>query len=193
MTIEYCDGVAQWLFQYRNSEDLVLRTRFKIQDVIDSYNDEWKPLLDQVKKSEQPQYVPKNQILTEAQVFGRSKRKDSGKNYMYRPKSLSGNLSNSGAAADKKPVGLKPSGMMANLLSGLKAEQPESYRRAFHDDDSHEDDEDADKMIERRISMNKDNKIGTDFESHLIEGQPKQAVKNEIENMFNEYRESEDK
>jgi hypothetical protein len=79
---------------------------------------------------------------------------------------------------------------MANLLSGLKAED---YKKAFNEDDSHEDDDDADKMISRRISMNKDNKIGTDFESHLIEGQPKQAVKNEIENMFNEYRESEDK
>ena len=81
---------------------------------------------------------------------------------------MSGNLSSK--SGDKKtaskPVGLQNSGL-ASLLSGLKADE---YQKVFNEDDSHEEDEDADKLIERRISMNQDNKAGVDFESHLIQG-----------------------
>ena len=54
MTFDYCDAVAKWLFQYRNNEELTLRTRFKIQDVIDTYKEDWEPLLEQMKESDKP-------------------------------------------------------------------------------------------------------------------------------------------
>lgn len=58
---------------------------------------------------------------------------------------------------------------------------------------SDSEDEDAGKLIERRISMNKDNKTGQNFECHLQDGRPSAGVLREIQNMFEEYRESEDK
>ena len=54
-----------------------------------------------------------------------------------------------------------------------------------------DDDKDAKKMDRRRISFNKKNSTGQDFESHLKVG-PAPNVQREIQNMFDEYRESED-
>jgi hypothetical protein len=80
---------------------LTSRTRFKIQDLIDAYNEEWKQFITlfkardlQDEKKPVTAYVPKNQILTEHQVFVRGgSRKSSGnagvKGYFYRPKSSS--------------------------------------------------------------------------------------------------------
>lgn len=41
----FCDKILQWLFQYRHDKALSSRTRFKIQDCIDAYNEEWKQFI----------------------------------------------------------------------------------------------------------------------------------------------------
>ena len=75
----------------------------------------------------------------------------------------------------------------------MKAEGDDvRLREAGRSSDEASDDEDFGKLVGRRISMNQDNKTGQDFESHLAHG-PGEGVLREIQNMFNEYRESENK
>ena len=96
INLEFADAICQWLFKHRHSELLQSRTKFKIQDLIDDYNADWGKLLAlyRARQAEDSKkvYVPKAQILTEAQAFGKgSTHKDSGssqgiRGYMYRPK-----------------------------------------------------------------------------------------------------------
>ena len=81
---------------------------------------------------------------------------------------------------------------MANLLSGLKAEDADQYKKLIGHDSDSEDDEAARNYGNRRMSMNKFNDIG--FDLHVYqETKPAAGVRREILNMFNEYKESENK
>lgn len=51
---------------------------------------------------------------------------------------------------------------MANLLSALKADDSENYNKFTGGGDTDED-EDASKIVDRRISMNKFNEVGMNF------------------------------
>ena len=42
INLDYADSICQKLFTFRNDKDLTNRTKFKIQDVIDVYNKEWR-------------------------------------------------------------------------------------------------------------------------------------------------------
>jgi len=77
------------------------------------------------------------------------------------------------------------------LLSGLKADDDVEYKKFLGTDGEHTDeDEDASKIVDRRISMNKFNEVGMNFQKyHDIK--PSQGVRREILNMFNEYKELE--
>ena len=79
---------------------------------------------------------------------------------------------------------------MANLLTGL---MPEGQYNKFigHMDDSDDDDEDANEIVERRLSMNQANAVGMNFQKYM-DHKPDAGVRREILNMFNEYKESED-
>jgi len=79
------------------------------------------------------------------------------------------------------------------LLSGLKADDDVEYKKFLGTDGEHTDeDEDASKIVDRRISMNKFNEVGMNFQKyHDIK--PSQGVRREILNMFNEYKELEQK
>ncbi len=70
---------------------------------------------------------------------------------------------------------------MYNLLQGLKPEEP----------DSHSDDEDAMKLVDRKISMNMQNVIGLNLEKYN-DLKPSKEVKRMITNLFMEYNESMD-
>lgn len=133
--------------------------------------------------------MPKNQILTEAQAFGKSHRKSSNssgmRGYIYRPKLSTEKIdykSDSASGAESGKV-IKKNNNMFQLLSGLKAESASD----------HSSDVDAKKMDRRRISFNKRNTTGQNFESHLKQGRPAPSVLREIQNLFQEYRESEDR
>mgnify|MGYP000904140181 CR=1 FL=1 len=53
---------------------------------------------------------------------------------------------------------------MANLLSALKADDGIEYKKFLGAGSSHSDeDEDASKIVDRRISMNKFNEVGLNF------------------------------
>lgn len=63
----FCDKILQWLFQYRHDKVLSSRTKFKIQDLIDAYNEEWKQFITLFKARDAKDeskpltaYVPKN-------------------------------------------------------------------------------------------------------------------------------------
>lgn len=156
INLDFSVSVCEWLFKLRQSDLLQSRTKFKIQDLIDDYNSDWKDFLT-LYRSKQPeeskkQYVPKNKILTEAQAFGKgSSRKNSGAlGYIYRPKISTEKIdykSDSASGADSGKV-IKKNNNMFQLLSGLKAESASEHSS---------DEADAKKMDRRRISFNKRN------------------------------------
>ena len=54
------------------------------------------------------------------------------------------------------------------MLSGLKADDSEQYKKAFEQNDtsSSEEDEDANDFVQRRLSMNVTNEVGMDFNKY---------------------------
>ena len=80
---------------------------------------------------------------------------------------------------------------MANLLSGLKADDSEQYNKYMGHDSDSEEDEEARDFVERRMSMNKYNEL-MDFHKYT-ETKPAAGVRREILNMFNEYKDQENK
>ena len=82
---------------------------------------------------------------------------------------------------------------MTNLLSGLKAENSKQYNKFLgHNSDDEEDDDDVNNAIGRRMSMNQNNQVGMNFQRYM-EQKPEPGVRREILNMFNEYKESENR
>jgi hypothetical protein len=73
------------------------------------------------------------------------------------------------------------------LLSNLKPEDKGTNSQ----DDSHSEDEDAMKLVDRKISMNQVNVIGLDLEKYN-DLKPSKDVKRMITNLFMEYNESGD-
>lgn len=107
----------QKIFSYRKSDLLSSRVRFKIQDLIDDYNKEWKTVIygeRQMTDAEgfQYKYVPKEAILTEDQVHNpknrsRKNSKQSEQNqYVYMKKIKNGGSKESqeNGSASKKPI-----------------------------------------------------------------------------------------
>jgi hypothetical protein len=121
------------LFTFRQDDKLESRIKFKIQDIIDAYNKEWRFVVAEVKtrihdsEGFRKIYVPKDQILTEDQVFpsGRNsnfnneKKKGDGQTYFYRAKSPKNKETEEGEKQEVKGKANK----MANLLSCLQADE----------------------------------------------------------------------
>ena len=81
---------------------------------------------------------------------------------------------------------------MANLLQNLKADGPETYKKYVGHDSESEEDEDITTIVQRRQSMNMVNEVGMNFHKYQ-EAKPAAGVRREILNMFNEYKDSENK
>jgi len=66
INLDYADNMCQKLFSHRHSETIQSRIRFKIQDLIDSYNKEWRFVIAETKSRAQDSegfkqiYVPKD-------------------------------------------------------------------------------------------------------------------------------------
>jgi hypothetical protein len=43
--LDYIENILQKIFSYRNSEELSSRVRFRIQDLVDEYNKDWKLII----------------------------------------------------------------------------------------------------------------------------------------------------
>ena len=75
INLDYADKICQNLFEERQNESLQSRIRFKIQDLIDAYNKDWRFVISESKnrvfdnEGFKQIYVPKDQILSEDQVF----------------------------------------------------------------------------------------------------------------------------
>lgn len=73
--------MLQNVIQLRQHKDLEARIRFKVQDLIDEYNNKWRFLINEQKNKSIDQdgfrqiYVAKDKILTESQVFHNGKAK----------------------------------------------------------------------------------------------------------------------
>ena len=71
ISFEYADNICTKLFELRKSEVLESRIKFKIQDLIDANNKEWRFIFTQMKNRRSDSegfrqiYVPKDQILSE--------------------------------------------------------------------------------------------------------------------------------
>ena len=210
INLDYADSICSKVFLYRNDKDLTNRTKFKIQDVIDVYNKEWRYDIADAKSKVSDRegfthiYIPKDSILSEEQVNpskfhnkseDEKKASAKGQGYYYRPKSPANNTELVNTLKDKNPedgeieIRKPKQNKMANLLSALKADDDETEYKKFvgRGDSITDEDEDASKIVDRRISMNKFNEVGMNFQKyHDIK--PDAGVRREILNMFNEYK-----
>jgi hypothetical protein len=203
INLDYADNLCHKLFSFRQDEKLESRIRFRIQDVIDNYNKDWRHIVSEVKSRVQDSegfkkiYVPKDQIFTEEQVYGAKnkshfandkKKGDGPSGYFYRQKSPKGEKEKEDG--DKEDGNKKPSAnKMANLLSCLQGNEQNKF--IGHDPEA-EEDSDANDVVERRQSLNRFNELGMNLQKYQ-DIKPSQGVRREILNMFNEYKELEDK
>lgn len=117
INLEYADQICQKLFSYRQDDRLQSRIKFKVQDIIDSYNKEWRYTIADAKSRISDSegfnkiYVPKDRILTEEQVYGSARKtsfhadkKEGTTKYFYREKEAS----TSARREVEEPVVAKP-------------------------------------------------------------------------------------
>lgn len=66
ISIDYADNICHSLFEHRKNDHLQARIRFKIQDLIDMYNKEWRHDIAEIKSRQSDTegfrkiYVPKD-------------------------------------------------------------------------------------------------------------------------------------
>lgn len=133
------------------------RIRFGIQDLIDSYDREWKA---EIVRSKQDNLLKakaqeqKEKAKTE-KVQGRSRKnskvqEDGNLGFMQiQKKKEETNTSKAPATSGALPT--TGSNSIYSLLSNLK---PDQEGAAVGDNDSHSEDEDAMKLVDRKISLN---------------------------------------
>ena len=160
------------MFKERTNTQVESRVRFKIQDLIDKFEKDWKHEIFFLRRNEtdsdgfQKKYVPKgSKLAQEAQAMakqapgkGTRSRKNSKVATTYVEKKPQG-----AAAASKSQVLAegKPKSMY-HLLSSLAPDQNDENNK----EESLSEDEDAAKLVDRRASINIDNVIGFDFEHY---------------------------
>jgi len=170
--------------------------------LIDLYNKEWRfAIAEQKSRSKDDEgfkkiYVAKDSILTEEQV---GKKGEGASGYFYRAKEHQKQSSETKVkeASPKQETEQKPrASKMANLLSCLKADgdsnEKDSYNKFIGAGADEDDDDDVNDTVERRMSMNQFNEMGLNFQKYQ-DIKPAAGVRREILNMFNEYKEMEDK
>jgi hypothetical protein len=178
--------------------------------LIDAYNRDWRFVLSEQKNRVTDNegfkqiYVQKDKILSEEQVFHngssrsaqnsdnkRSKSKSKGYYYRAKSKDVKSELiavpEDGPMKVEKKAGGNN----MKDLLSGLMADDTAYNKFTGHTGESDED-EDVTDFVERRNSSNQFNVMGMNLKSYQDQ-KPSAGVRREILNMFNEYKESENK
>lgn len=185
--LEWIDSTLQKLFGNRQNKDLDTRIRFNIQDLMDVYEKDWKFEIYAQRSSQvdelgfSKKYVPKSTVMTtDPKAKGRRKnsraQEDSNTGYMYMQKKK---------PADEPKDSKNSSSMYSLMLNGLK---PDEEVRA----ESHSDDEDAIKLVDRKISLNQTNVVGLDFEKYN-DLKPTPEIKRKITNLCLEYHELKDR
>lgn len=80
---------------------------------------------------------------------------------------------------------------MKSLLKGLKPDQMSDEKRSGQSYESSEEDENVKKLISRKVSMNEQNVIGTNFEKYN-DKKPSAEIRRKITNYISEYKENND-
>ena len=121
INFDYCDGLCQFLFNHRRDEALEARIRFKIQDLIDMYNKEWRHDIAEVRGKQKDHegfkkiYVPKE--ADDGHHHHHSKGID--KKYVYKVKS----------PKNKEVVEKKKEKPMTSLLQNLIPENSNVFAK----------------------------------------------------------------
>jgi len=149
-------------------------------------------------------YVPKESILIQKQLEG----EESKKKVSTRKKSNLSDGKKKGFVYVKKQQAEEDhkneENPMKKLLGNLKAdenaeeESKKSRIKRLSSDDGNDsvnddDDEDYKRIMNRKVSMNEQNVIGTNFEKYNREGKPSGEIRRKIGNFVMEYKETKDK
>lgn len=185
--LEWLDATLARLFKQRENKELDSRIRFQIQDLIDAYEKDWKFEIYQCRQAKtdtdgfQKKYVPKSALHPVESKGGKNR---SRKNSSVSQERKMGYWQPKKVMAEDRP---KPpaSNNIYSLLSNLK---PDQEARNPSDELSHSDDEDAMKLVDRKISINKMNVTGLDFEKYN-DLKPTPEIKRKITNLCFEYLE----
>ena len=192
VSLDYLETCLQAMFRERTNTQIESRVRFKIQDLIDKFEKDWKHEIFFARRQEtdsdgfQKKYVPKGSKLaqeanavhnwskssTNSTKNGRN-RKDSKVNSNFAEKA--GKAAQSAQQSQKQDSGgknvqvLDQAGTskgksMYQMLQSLAPDDNEESKQ----EESLSEDEDAIKLVERRTSMNIDNVIGLDLERYNI-------------------------
>ena len=169
INLTFLETTLSRIFSFRNTQDLSSRVRFKVQDLIDEYQKEWKGVIYGERnivdeEGFQYMYVPTEAAaITRELEGGEIKKKDrkqsnvsdgKKKTYVYVKKQQPQ------PPAEEKASPVTP---MQMLLGGLKADDEETkfrrQQRLSSDDGGNDsiyddDDEDYKRIMNRKVSMN---------------------------------------
>lgn len=194
ISLEYLDTCLQAMFRERPNRCIESRVRFKIQDLIDKFERDWKHEIFFMRRNDvdsegfQKKYVPKgSRLAQEAHMMSRLSS--------HSRRSRKDSHISTGVEETKQPPVMQPTETPAQkpkslymLMQSLAPPEDENKKA----EESQSDDEDAMALVGRRISMNVDNVVGLDFERYKKMSQSPQ-VRLKIENLFLEYKEGGDK
>ena len=180
------------MIKERTNPHVESRIRFKIQDLIDKFDGDWKHEIFFARRkmsdsdSFQKKYVPKgSKLAQEMQAVEKTKGKGRSRKNSKVNQSEKKQGANSGQGKNSKGAGAGEAGKnkgMYQLLQSLAADDNPTGRP----EESLSEDEDAIKLVDRRTSINIDNVIGIDFE-HYNKMKPSQQIKLKIKNMVEEF------
>jgi len=177
INLQYLDKLLQKLFTYRKADVISSRVRFKIQDLIDEYNKEWKKIIlgEQLIIDEigfQYKYIPKDSIVYDEcfQKKGgginsnektKKHQKEILKNqYVYVRKTPKQSFDQGefekNASSEKKAKPVDVSSFKSPMQKLLQNLQPSDLLGADdNEDESHsEEDEAVQRLVERKVSIN---------------------------------------
>ena len=190
------------MFKERQNRKFDSRVRFKIQDLIDNYDKEWKHEIYFCRRNTsdsagfEKKYVPKGSrlaieaALMQAQAgIGRRSRKHSNISCVSDQQDLSSKNKPTAWASPAQAV--SPTRQQKSMYHLLQQLAPSNEERK-EAEDSHSDDEDAMKIVSRKESMNLHNVVGLNFEKYN-QIKPSNHIKLKIANLFMEFKESQDK
>ena len=184
--------------------------------MIDAYNKDWRFVISEYRNRSTDNegfkqvYVQKDKILTEEQVFhngssrsaqnsdGKRSKSNSKGGYFYRAKSKDVKKDLVAVPEDDvinippQETKKKPANNMQSLLSGLKADDEDGYNKMIGHTGQTDEDEDVTDFVGRRNSSNQFNVMGLNLQKYT-DKKPSAGVRREILNMFNEYKEFENK
>ena len=177
------------MFKERTNTQVESRVRFKVQDLIDKFEKDWKHEIFFLRRNEvdsdgfQKKYVPKGSKLAQQDSYPNQKGAG-GKGRPRKNSKLGEEQKKQGAQGSKAAnaeTGTKAKSMY-HLFQSLAPEVSEENKA----EESLSEDEEFNRLVDRRMSVNIDNVIEVDFERYN-QHKPSQQMKLKIRNLAMEY------